>query len=223
MGATIGGQYTESADRPRQRVISDPTAVLSLSRDPDFDGQPVFSSIGPSADPLAVAEAIGMRERRLVAYAGLNPADVQRASGDPRSGYSLAITREGQREAQRRYGPIFRSIDEEVLSLSATAIRIGGGPIIAEDGWSVTHQLLPASPDERDAERKDVLELLSVGLLSPAEARARLLGETMVEAEAALARLRCLPWSEKGRNHACRFRRVGAISGSSGPAGSRLS
>jgi hypothetical protein len=163
------------------------TVDAQFLADFDFDGQPVVSQMAATADPLAVAEAIGLRERRLVAYAGLNPADVTRASGDPRSGYSLAVTREGQREAQRRYSPVFGPVDEEVLSLTATAIRLGGGPTIAEGGWRVTHQMLPASPDERDAERKDVLELERAGLITKTEARARLLGETEAEAATKLA------------------------------------
>jgi hypothetical protein len=192
LGARIGAEldYGDTGGGPRMRAVADPTAVLSVQRDPDFDGQPQIGALAPSADPLAIAEAIVIRERRLIAFAGLSPADVHRTSGDPRSGYSLAITRDGQREAQRRYAPVFSPIDEELMGLSATALRLAGGPVLPEVGWSVRHQLLPASPEERDAERREVLELMAQGLMGRAEARARLTGESMEQAERILAALR---------------------------------
>jgi hypothetical protein len=194
LGARIGADldYGDSGGGPRMRAVADPTAVLSVQRDPDFDGQPQIGALAPSADPLAIAEAIVIRERRLIAFAGLSPADVHRTSGDPRSGYSLAITREGQREAQRRYAPVFSPIDEELVGLTATALRLAGGPTLPEVGWSVRHQLLPASPEERDAERRDVLELMSQGLLGRAEARAKLTGESLDQAQQALAAMQPL-------------------------------
>lgn len=192
LGARINAEldYGDTGGGSRMRAVADPTAVLSVTRDPDFDGQPTIGALAPSADPLAIAEAIVIRERRLIAFAGLSPADVHRTSGDPRSGYSLAITRDGQREAQRRYGPVFAPIDEELVALSATALRLAGGPVLPEIGWSVRHTALPASPDERDAERRDVLELEARGLVSRAEARARLMGETVEQAARALAEIR---------------------------------
>jgi hypothetical protein len=189
MGATIGGAVLEAGETgpARQRAIVDPTVVLPIVPDPDYQGQPQIGAWAPSADPLKVAEAIVIRERRLIAFAGLSPADVHRASGDPRSGYSLAVTREGQREAQRRYAPVFAPVDEELISLTSIGLRLAGGPVLPEVGWRVRHTMLPASPDERDAERRDVLELVAQGLISRAEGRSRLTGETIEQATAALA------------------------------------
>jgi hypothetical protein len=184
MGAEIGGATVDGAGATaRSRAVADPAVVLELSPLPEFSGQAQAGQWSTPTDPLAFAESITLRERRLVAYAGLAKSDVLRESGDPRSGYSLAVTREAQREAQRRYGPIFRPVDEQLVSVTATlANAAAGAPVLPEDGWT-------PSPQERQSEREDVLALVQARLMSPAEGRMRLFGETREEAVQALADL----------------------------------
>jgi hypothetical protein len=191
MGAEVAGAVVVGPDgEERREAVSDPAVVQPIEPFPDLPPgvSPQIGQWAAGADPLAMAEAIGLYERRLVAYAGLDPSDVQRVSGDPRAAYALAITREAKRESQRRYSPIFRPADEEILSVTAVLVnRALGGAALPEDSWTVVHESLPPSAEEREAERADVLGLLSAGLISQTEARMRLFGETRGEAEAALA------------------------------------
>lgn len=186
----IGGAIaSERAEHNVRRIVADPATILEVLADPSFEGQPSAGQWGSASDPKAVAEAIGLYEARFTAYAGMDPADLQRTSGDPRSGYALAISQEGRIRAQRRYAPVFAPSDAETLAVTAALVNAALGiQAVAEDGWGVEYTALPPSIEEREAQRKEVLELLAAGLYSPAEARAAILGETMEEAEAALSR-----------------------------------
>lgn len=188
MGAEVAGASVEGPPgSPRLQAVADHATILELQANPDFQGQAQVGQFAMPTDPLAFAESVVIRERRLVAYAGLAKADVLRESGDPRGGYALAVNREGQRESQRRYAPVFRPSDEELLSLTAVMLnRARGVESLPEDGWTVVHQALPPSKEEREAERGDVLALIGAGLISKVEARMRLLGESRAEAEEAI-------------------------------------
>ena len=161
----------------RQTVTADPAVVLQLVPATDEQGvQPSAGQWASGADPQALAEAIGVYERRVAAFAGLDPSDVQRVSGDPRSGYAISISREGKREAQRRYAPVMEITDTEILRTTAamvnSALDLDTLPL---EGWGVEYQALPPSADELAATRDHALALLQAGLIDQPEAR-RLLG-----------------------------------------------
>lgn len=186
----IGGAVaSERAEGNVRRIVADPATILEVLADPNFEGQPSAGQWGSASDPKAVAEAIGMYEARFTAYAGMDPSDLQRTSGDPRSGYALAISQEGRIRAQRRYAPVFAPADAETLAVTAVAVnRALGGAALAEDGWEVEHTALPPSIEERRAKREEAIALYQAGLISQAEARAWVLGETLEEATEALVR-----------------------------------
>lgn len=173
IGAEPAGSGVEGANgTERTTVQNDPKFVLQMRASEDSQGQATAGQWAPSSDPQVLSEAIGQYERRLAAFAGLDPSDVQRMSGDPRSGYAIAIGREGRREAQRRYAPIFAPADEEVLSLTAVlANRALGTDALPEDGWTVDYESLPASPEEQQGQREHVLALLAAQLIDQTEAR----------------------------------------------------
>lgn len=184
-GGFLGGASDEAGVR---RVVADPATILEILRDPDFEGQVTAGQWGSASDPKAVAEAIAVYEARFAGYAGLDPSDLQRVSGDPRSGIALAVSTAGRRAAQRRYSPIFAPVDVQLLELTAVAMnRTVGSPVLPEDGWQVDHVALPPSIEERRAEREEVLELLRQGIYTKAEARARLVDEDVETAAATLA------------------------------------
>lgn len=159
-------------------VPADPSFVLQLV--PVGEGQASAGQWNVTVDPVSFAESIGIYERRLAAFAGLDPSDVQRVSGDPRSGYALAISREGKRESQRRYGPIFRPADEECVSKTAALTnRALGSQALPETGWEVEYQALPPSAEERAAERDHVLALMQAGLIDRDEAYRLLVPEAV--------------------------------------------
>jgi len=159
----------------RDELAAGPTFVLELAKDELFDGQPTVGQWAPSSDPQVLAQAIGQYERRLAAFAGLNPSDIQRTSGDPRSGYAIAIGREGRREAQRRFGPVFQPSDEELLAVTAKALNAARGTKEMDvDGWRVEYQALPPTKEEQKSDRENVLAMLRDGLISKEEGRAML-------------------------------------------------
>ena len=186
IGGAIASERTEANVR---RIVADPATILEVLADPTFEGQPSAGQWGSASDPEAVAKAIGLYESRFVAYAGMDPADLQRISGDPRSGYALAVSQEGRIRAQRRYAPIFAPSDAETLAVTAALVNAALGiPAIAETGWAVEYMALPPSIEQQAAARTEVFAMLDKGLITKAEARARLAGEDLETATAALPR-----------------------------------
>lgn len=185
-------------DAPRLVATVDPAVLLQL-RQPSGGmegGQGLIGQWQPGADPSALAEAISAYERRLAAYAGLSPSDFARISGDPRSGYALAISKDGQREAARKLEPQFRRGDVQLLSICAAQLnrwheRKGTRIALPEKGWRIRYQALPPSPAELDGKRKNVIELMEAGLMSTVEAYQELHpGLSEAEAKRAIAKIR---------------------------------
>jgi len=171
----------------RESVIPDPATVLLF--EPSDEGvSPQINQWDAGADPQALQEAISLYERRLAAFAGISPADVQRVAGDPRSGFALAISREAARESQRRYEPVFSPIDEELLGITAAMINRTIGSSLPEDDYRVAYESLPPSAEERQGEREHILGLIQAGLLDRVEAYRQLHpGLSRADAEEALA------------------------------------
>lgn len=157
-------------DRPRQHVIADPAVVVELRTTPDAQGQPQVGQWQTSADPEAIMATISKYERTLPAIAGINPADMQRVSGDPRSGFAIAISRDGQREAQRRFEPVYRAADLDLIRKSVALWNAATGSSIAEDGYTVTYRGIPLSPEERRAQLEEIRSLRELGLISRVQA-----------------------------------------------------
>lgn len=183
MGAELRGiNQLGTDDAGRRGVTADPAVVLELVPSMESAVTPQIGAWPMGADPKTLADAIGLYERRVVALSGLNPADVTRQSGDPRSGYALAVNRDAQREAQRRYAPLMERGDRELCRIVAA---LSGLPT---DGWTVSYEALPQSPAERTATREHVFALMDRGLMSRVEAYMELFpGTSADEAAAAIA------------------------------------
>jgi hypothetical protein len=151
----------------RSAVSTDPTSILMFQTDPDA-GQPMIGSFS-YADPEKLLDSISKYEYRVATAAGIS-SEVLRQSGDPRSGYALSISRDGQREAQRRYAPIFRRADEEMMAKSAMLANCFLGASLPETGYRVQYTPLALSPEEMRAQREDILAKLTAGLISPVDA-----------------------------------------------------
>lgn len=187
---------TTSADGSTQvtraAVTTDPSTVLELETTGEDGVAPAqIGQWGPGADPAVLQEAVALYERRVAGYAGISPADIQRVAGDPRSGYALAISKDGQRSAQARFEPVFRLGDEELLSITAAALnRAGVTPSLPERGWRVAYEPISASPEERQSEREHLLALLGQGLIDRVAAYRQLNpGSTDADAAAALSKI----------------------------------
>ena len=134
-------------------------------------------------DPEKLLTAIAQYEYRVATAGGISPSEIQRTSGDPRSGYSLSISRQGQREAQRKFSAVMRAADERVMSKTASLCNRFLGEQLPESGYRVSYQSLPLSPEEMRATREDVIQKLNAGLISPIDA-IQMLNPDMDEEEA---------------------------------------
>ena len=180
----------ESDGSGRTAVVTDPATVLQFYSREDATGQPQIGQWAETADPQKLIETISQYERRLAAMAGINPADQMRMSGDPRSGYAIAVSRDAQREVAKRIEPIFAVSDEDLIGKSAAMLRIAGGEAYPENGYTVRYQGVPLSLDERRAHLDELQTEINLGLLSIVDAYRRRNPEaTEAEARQALAEI----------------------------------
>ena len=185
------GAGTVSDDgTPRTSVVTDP-ATVSIWRRHDVDGaNPQLGTFEVPVIPAELWSYIDGYTRQMLTEAGITPPDAQALGGDPRSGYALAISRDTQREAQRRFSPMFARSDSETLRLSAIMLNRMEGSNLPEFGYRVSYHGVPQSSAERDAVRRHVLDLRDAGLISRLDAYIALNpGLTRDQAKKALAEI----------------------------------
>lgn len=170
IGVTLSGLTAMDQDTTARRagIATDPSSILMFQ--PTEDTQPQIGQFQPGADVQSLLESIAKYEYRVATTSGISPAELQRTSGDPRSGYALAVSRQGQREAQRKYAPVFRMADEELLTKTAILSNRFLGTSLPETGYRIAYKSLPLSPDETRAAREDIIAKLNSGLISPIQA-----------------------------------------------------
>jgi hypothetical protein len=134
------------------------------------DLQPSLGQFQAGADVQKMHEAIASYEQRVAEFAGVSPADLQRLGGTARSGYAISITNAGKREAQRKFEPMFRASDLELLSVSAKLLNLMTGSSVPETGYTIRYQAIPLSEQERDGLRKDLIEKVQAGIMSKVDA-----------------------------------------------------
>ena len=171
-GLTLAGlnQLDQNELARRASISTDPSSILVFTQDPDAQGQPLVGSFGIATDPNDLLESISKYEMRVALSAGLSPSDISRSSSDPRSGYALAVSKSGQREAQKKFAPTFRMSDEELLAKTAMMSNRYLGTRRPEDGYRVSYHSVPLSPEEIRAQREDIIAKLQAGLISPVTA-----------------------------------------------------
>jgi hypothetical protein len=170
IGVTLSGLTAMDQDTTARRtgIATDPSSILMFQ--PTEDTQPQIGQFQPGADVQSLLESIAKYEYRVATTSGISPAELQRTSGDPRSGYALAVSRQGQREAQRKYAPVFRMADEELLTKTAILSNRFLNTSLPETGYRIAYKSLPLSPEETRAAREDIVQKLSAGLISPIQA-----------------------------------------------------
>ena len=152
----------------RRAISTDPASILMFEASGDL--QPQLSQFQAGADVAKMLEAISSYEQRVAEFAGVSPADLQRLGGTARSGYAISITNAGKREAQRKFEPMFRAGDAELLSTSAKMLNRMAGLSVPESGYTIRYQAIPLSDQERDGLRKDLIEKIQAGIMSKADA-----------------------------------------------------
>lgn len=174
----------------RVSMVADPATIVMFNAAERDGANPRVGTFDIPVVPEQLWAYIEGYERKLLAEAGINPADAMAMKGDPRSGYALAVSRDSQREAQRRYAPQFQRLDQKVLSLTAMQVNRLKGTNYPEDGYRVTYHGVPQSAGERAALRAHLLELVEAGLLSRVDAYKQLNpGLTDADAAKQLARI----------------------------------
>ena len=171
-GLTVAGlsQIDQNEIARRSSISTDPSSILVFTQDPDATGQALVGSFGIATDPSDLLDAVTKYEMRVALSAGLSPSDISRQSGDARSGYALAVSKSGQREAQKKFAPVFRMGDEELLAKTAMLSNRYLGTSLAEDGYRVSYHSMPLTPEEMRAQREDIIAKLNAGLISPVTA-----------------------------------------------------
>jgi len=192
----LGGAAYDDRDNDGEgltQITTDPARVLMFQSQAEAAGQPQIGQWDETADPQKLIETISQYERRLSAMAGINPADLMRMSGDPRSGYALAVSRDAQREIQKRIEPCQRAGDLDLLAKSAAVLRINGGPVYPETGYTIEYHGVPMSLEERRAYLDELQTEMDLGLLSVVDAyQRRNPGVSEAEARAALTEIQSL-------------------------------
>ena len=169
IGCSIPGMGLEGSGKERrQGIATDPASILMLEASGELQPQIGQWAAGASADDLL--EAISAFEHRVAEMAGVSASDLQRLGGTARSGYAIAISSAGRREAQRRFEPQFREGDRQLLKLSAILYNRATGSSVPEDGYTIRYQSIPLSDTERETARKDILEKIGAGLMSKVDA-----------------------------------------------------
>ena len=174
-----------SGRSPRRVVMSDPAVILQFDRIHGFDGQPMVGQFEAGADIGVLTDSVERYERRVCASASL-AGDLMRVSGDPRSGYAVAISREGQREASDQYREEFARSDRMLARLVACILNGQGSESVPETGYSIEYQRLALSQTERLQLLQELKTAMEMGLITQEQAYARYNETTEAEATEAL-------------------------------------
>lgn len=169
-------------DGETREHVTDPSSFLAMQLiDPEQRGE--LGEFSQPIDPEAVLRSIMAYERRLVDMA-LGSAQVSRASSDIRSGYSLAVSKEQQRELQRSFTPLFRRRDQELLA------KVAGLMARPTRGWRVDYDSIPRSAAEIQADLDRLAKAVELGLMDlPTAYQEQHPGLSRVDAEQEVARI----------------------------------
>jgi len=191
VGVTIPHTTETGNGQGRHEITPDPSTVMLFSPMEDANSPSLGQWAAPTS-PTDIIETIERRERMALSDAGLNPADLMRATSDPRSGFALSVSRSAQRQKQMEVSPLFEVADQELLRVTATqANRLLGQERYPESGLTVTYQGIPQTPEERQADRDHVTQMLELGMIDPVTAYQHLNpGVSEAQAFADLVRIR---------------------------------
>ncbi len=184
----VGGRIrADGVNGGESFVVTDSTTVVHVEATEDTDGGVQVGQWDVPHDPQKMMDAAAQYAGGLAQFAGISPADFTRLSGDPRSGYALALSREGKRAAARKFEPAAAAADQQLVSLVCRIHNQRTGGALPTTGWRVRYNAVPPTAEERRAHREHVAEMMSLGLMSRAQAYAELHSVTEGEARRQLA------------------------------------
>ncbi|MEL6347864.1 MAG: hypothetical protein AAFV53_32460 [Myxococcota bacterium] len=130
----------EEDGAPVNTLPSDPASIMVFESPEDLP-QGATVQVGQWSAPFApdlIGQAIARFEERLAQYVGVSPSDLSRTTGDPRSGYALAVSDVGLQRAQAKFSPQFDRGDADLIAKSAAILNLNSGsmlPMFPEDGY----------------------------------------------------------------------------------------
>lgn len=150
-------------------IAMDQTGIMEVKSTSDLRPASI-AQYDPAMDPENSARGIEIFEAGLAVYAGVAPADT--TPGTSSSGYALVISREGQRQAQKRLEPPMRMGDQLLLSRGAKILNRQEGTKLPEnpEDYQITYHRPKQSPGEIKADIDKNKMLREAGLISPADA-----------------------------------------------------
>ena len=118
----------------------------------------------PACDPASMGTSIESYEAGLATGAGLSPADVHRGTQGA-SGYSIVVSRKGQRDQQKKLIPPSR-MGDQLLFAKAAALTGGDASLTTPSAWVIEYATMTTSPEEAKAEQEVIKGDLELGLTS---------------------------------------------------------
>ena len=118
----------------------------------------------PACDPASLGTSIESYEAGLATGAGLSPADVHRGTQGA-SGYSIVVSRKGQRDQQKKLIPPSR-MGDQLLFAKAAALAGGDASLTTPSAWVIEYATMTTSPEEAKAEQEVIKGDLELGLTS---------------------------------------------------------
>jgi hypothetical protein len=149
-----------------QTVVMNPQTVIQIHgmKRGDAYSSPSAGQWQPACDPASLGAAIESYEAGLAVGAGLSPADIQRGSSNA-SGYSIVVSRKGQRDQQKKLIPPCRMADQILMAKAAALLHRADLPTDPA-AWSIQYATLTTSPEEAKADQEVIKGDLELGLLS---------------------------------------------------------
>lgn len=145
-------------------VVTDPTKIELFQSLPE-KGSPTVGAFPVPVSPRDMIETIIQYERRLISLLGIETPEGIRVHGTPTSGYAVSVSRDAQREAQRRYTPTFREGDLELLRIAAVLWNRATGDSVPEDGYEIAYAGIGLSKEEAEARVNLYAKQIELGLL----------------------------------------------------------
>lgn len=184
-GGSIRGTVTKTSDGEKVSVATEDPASVTQIRS-DGDGSLTVGQWGAAVD-IAQAEKFARNYGlRLSVHFGLNPADVSFESRSAMSGVALTVSRDGLREIQQTYAPLFREADLMLLERASAVLRAHKIEV-PESEYTVEYASVELAPSERKIILENLREELEMGLTTKIAGVMRLNpGVSEEEAEAIL-------------------------------------
>jgi hypothetical protein len=158
---TINGEPSSSDSIPVT-----PGSILFLQESPDAKGSPSVSVPQGGANLQALGQYIDGYVQGQLSRLGLAGDQVQRNTSNPTSAGALSITQAAKRMVAAMVAPFFRRCDLAGIKKLSALARIAGVGVWPEEGWSISYQQIPLSPDEEAAQREQEDHDKGLGLVS---------------------------------------------------------